>query len=60
MQRDLESQKRVIKLVERIWKKVPQLRLMQLLLNGFDEDPYYVEDSVLEQRLRAVYKEYLT
>jgi hypothetical protein len=33
---------------------------MQLLLNGFDEDPYFAKDELVEQRLRAVYKEYLT
>ena len=59
MQQDLEKQKRILKLVERIWKKVPTLRFTQLILNCFDEDPYHIGDELTEQRLRAVYKEYL-
>ena len=59
MKSDREKQKRMLKLVEKIWKKIPSLRFMQLLLNCFDEDPYYVGDDLTEQRLKAVYKEYL-
>ena len=60
MIKDLQKQKRVLRVVERIWKKVPSLRLMQLLSNCFDqEDVYYVSDIALEDRLRIVYKEYL-
>lgn len=60
MQRDPARIKRILKLLERIWKKNPELRLTQLLLNCFDEsDPYHIEDELTEQRLRAVYRESL-
>jgi uncharacterized protein YihD (DUF1040 family) len=60
MSRDPERQKRIIKLVERLWKKLPNLRLLQLLTNCLDiEDPYYVEDDFIEKQIRIVYREYL-
>ena len=49
---------RVLKLIKKIWKKYPDLRLFQLLGNAFPaQDNYYVEDDDLEIRLRAVYQE---
>ena len=51
---------RILKLIERIWKKAPDLRLLQLITNCFDEqDLYHIEDDLVEARIRAVYKEYL-
>lgn len=58
--RDSERIKRIIKLIERIWKKNPDLRLCQLIGNCFDAgDHYYKEDDVLEGVLRNVYNKYL-
>ena len=55
--RGKERIKRIIRLVERIWKKNPDLRLCQLIGNCFEAgDNYYKEDDKLEKRLREVYK----
>lgn len=59
MTKDPKKQKRILELIEKIWKKNPSLRFMQLLLNCFDEDAYYVGDALTIKRLEAVYKEYL-
>jgi hypothetical protein len=58
--RDKQRIKRIIRLIERIWKKQPDLRLCQLIQNCFGkEDIYYYEDDDLERRLREVYKKEL-
>lgn len=45
-----------IELISRIWKRNPDLRLMQLLMNAHKHpDPYYVEDSELYQELIDLY-----
>ena len=59
MLQDQKSQKSVLNLVERLWKKMPHLRFMQLLGNCFEDDPYYVTDEKLTEKLKIVYKEYL-
>jgi hypothetical protein len=60
MPRDPERIKRIVRLVERIWKKLPDLRLMQLLGNCYGPcDPYYKEDDKLEEMLKEYYKEYV-
>lgn len=60
LQRKKERIKRIIKLIERIWKKRPELRLCQLIGNCFDsKDLYHKEDDELEKRLRDIYKEEL-
>lgn len=45
--------------VEEIWKKVPQLRLGQLLGNCAKSEIqlYYMEDDVLLEKLEAMYKD---
>ena len=58
--RELSRIKRILNLIEKIWKKNPDLRLYQLLRNCFDIPPdvdlYYVEDDELEERLRKNYE----
>jgi len=54
--RDIKRINRISKLIGKIWRKNPDLRLMQLLGNVFTAgDNYYKEDAELEQRLRDVY-----
>lgn len=44
---------RILSKIGEIWKKHPELRLLQLLLNcfKFNTDYYYVEDKKLEKGL---------
>ena len=44
---------RLLKKVEKLWKKYPDLRLGQLIMNlAYDNiDPYYMEDKKLETRI---------
>lgn len=56
--RDVKRIKRILKLIEDIWRKQPDLRLAQLLLNAINEADwnYYLEDDELEKALRYTYK----
>ena len=57
MMRDPKRIDRLLKRIKQIWKKYPDLRLLQLLGNCFPaQDNYYVEDDELEIRLREIYK----
>jgi len=51
--RDPERIDRILTSVEEIWKKYPDLRLTQLIMNVLmiNKDPYYIEDDELEKRL---------
>ena len=56
--KDPKRIKRILKMIEKIWEKRPYLRLFQLLGNCFiAQDNYYIEDSVLEKRLKMLYKD---
>jgi len=48
---------RILKIIEKIWKDNPDLRLYQLLGNCFNpyQDPYYTEDNELEYLLKKTY-----
>jgi len=49
---------KVLKEIEKIWKKKPYLRLMQLIVNVFgEENLYYLEEDELIRNLRRFYKE---
>ena len=52
--RDPKRIKRILKLVEEVWMKSPDLRLTQLIMNalGINYDPYYIEDDRLESALK--------
>lgn len=55
--RDIARIKRIINLVKKIWKKNPDLRLLQLLGNCFEAgDNYYKEDDELEKKLKETYE----
>lgn len=54
--RDPKRIDRILKLLNKIWKKKTNLRLCQLIGNCFrDNDNYYKEDDELEERLRKTY-----
>ena len=48
----------VLKVLGKVWKENPDLRLMQLLGNLWDYnyDPYYLPDEKLVQMLSSVYE----
>jgi len=51
--RDIKRIPKTLKLIEKIWKANPDLRLAQLLWNCFDhEDWYYTEDDELVKVLK--------
>jgi hypothetical protein len=45
----------VLSKIREIWTRYPDLRLMQLLLNCFDMDAYYVEEPALLKSLEITY-----
>ena len=54
--RNLKRISRILKLIDKIWHKNPDLRLCQLLGNCFGaQDLYYIEDDLLEKRLKEAY-----
>ena len=54
--RDPDRIPEILALIEKIWKKNPDLRLCQLIGNCFSlHDLYYVEDDDLEEELERTY-----
>ena len=54
--RDPKRIDRILKLIEKIWKTYPDLRLCQLIGNCFDlDDNYFKEDDELEKQLHQCY-----
>ncbi len=57
--RDPRRIERIIRLIYMYWTKNPDLRLGQLIKNSMDfqDAPiYYIEDDLLEQRLKENYE----
>ena len=55
--RDPKRIPKTLKLIEKIWTKYPDLRLMQLVLNCVDEGAtYYTEDKELAKILKETYE----
>ena len=54
--RDPKRIKRILKTIEDIWEKNPDLRFTQLIMNALNmnSDPYYIEDDVLEKSLQTL------
>jgi uncharacterized protein YihD (DUF1040 family) len=52
--RDPERINRIIERIRAIWLTQPDTRLTQLIMNALNmnSDPYYVEDDLLEERLK--------
>ena len=54
--RDPKRIKRILKLLQEIWTKHPDLRLTQVIGNCFNYgDLYYIEDENLEDGLKGTY-----
>ena len=55
--RDPKRIPKTLKLIEKIWTKYPDLRLMQIILNCVDEGAtYYTEDEELVKVLKDTYE----
>ena len=55
--RDIKRIPKTLKLIEKIWTKYPDLRLVQLVLNCVDEGAtYYTEDKELVKILKDIYE----
>jgi len=55
--RDKKRIPKTLKLIEKIWKANPDLRLAQLIWNCFDSvDWYYTEDDELVRILKDTYE----
>jgi uncharacterized protein YihD (DUF1040 family) len=52
--RDPQRIEKILGLIRKVWYKSPDLRLTQLIMNALkiNQDPYYVEDDVLENALK--------
>lgn len=51
---------RMMGILELIWRKYPNLRLFQLMLNCFINEEntiYFMEDKQVEEKLKKVYKQ---
>jgi len=56
--RDPKRIKKILELINKIWKKNPDLRLCQLIGNCFPAgDLYFVNDEVLQKKLKRTYNE---
>lgn len=56
--RDPIRQKELLDLIEAIWKKYPDIRLTQLILNcdtGLEFGMYYIDDDILYKKLCETY-----
>ncbi len=55
--RDPKRIKQMLKVVKKVWKQNPDLRLLQLLLNCADRDDaaYYLEDDDLLKQIKKIY-----
>ena len=55
--RDIKRIPKTLKLIEKIWRKHPDLRLMQIILNCVDEGAtYYTEAKELAKILKETYE----
>ena len=56
--RDPKRIKNLLKQIQRVWEKNPDLRLCQLIGNCFGpRDLYYVEDDMLSKKLKETYED---
>jgi hypothetical protein len=57
--RDPARIERMLGLIRKVWYDAPDLRLTQLIMNELkmNSDPYYVEDDILEDALKAYCKD---
>jgi uncharacterized protein YihD (DUF1040 family) len=58
--RDPKRINRMLELIRGIWCQCPDTRLTQLIMNALrmNEDPYYVEDDILEEKLKELQEKF--
>lgn len=44
----------ILKQLEKEWKRVPDWRLGQLIVNAVGNDPFYVEDAELIEKIKVL------
>lgn len=55
--RDLNRIDNILKRLEKVWKKYPDLRLSQLIVNVYSSDlNYYIEDEDFIENIEEYYK----
>lgn len=56
--RDPKRIDKILKLIKTYWKKHPDMRLTQLIMNALQitDDPYYIEDEILHDKLQEMVK----
>jgi len=54
--RDPKRIPKILKRLQKVWNKNPDLRLAQLLGNVWRGDPYYVEDEKFITEIEELYK----
>lgn len=49
--RDKKRIPKLLKMIERVWTKYPDMRFGQLIVNCLGTDPFYIEDDIAEKKI---------
>lgn len=49
--RDKKRIPKLLKMIERVWVKYPDMRFGQLIVNCLGTDPFYIEDGIAEKKI---------
>lgn len=49
--RDKKRIPKLLKMIERVWTKYPDMRFGQLIVNCLGTDPFYIEDCIAEKKI---------
>lgn len=49
--RDKKRIPKLLKMIERVWTKYPDMRFGQLIVNCLGTDPFYIEDGITEKKI---------
>ena len=49
--RDKKRIPKLLKMIERVWTKYPDMRFGQLIVNCLGTDPFYIEDGIAEKKI---------
>jgi len=47
---------KILKRLQKVWKNNPDLRLAQLIVNVYRDDPYYIEDEKFIKEIEEFYE----
>lgn len=53
MKRTTKHIKKTLAYLEKCWKKYPELRLCQLIVNMTTTDPFYIDDGYLIEKCKS-------